>query len=150
MPILYTAQMRKTVRQQKSVETRQGHTALGRAFLRELLYIRLASLYFIFGRGPFLYPFPRKGLFIYSSRKYILCFISSKCFSFDDGLERQFSQFLNLVENIFHLFRSCDKLAFLPVHFILDDITTFALLCLDVGFKINNRNLAILQISQRG
>ena len=49
------------------------------------------------------------------------------------------------------LSRLCSyELAFQTVQFILDHIATFTLLRFDVGLKIHNCNLAILQVAQRG
>ena len=111
--------------------------------------MRLASILYFLAGGLFCTLSPEKGWIIYTSREYILRLIASECFPFDYRFKRQFAHFLNLVENIFHLFRCCYELAFLTVQFILDHIATFTLFRFDVGLKIHNCNLAILQVAQR-
>ena len=102
-----------------------------------------------------LYLPKRSGLFLsspkgFTLREHVLRFIPSECLALDYRLEGQFVHVLDLVEDVLHLFRSGDELAFLTVQFILHDVAAFSLLRLDVRLKIDNGNLAILQIAQRG
>lgn len=48
--------------------------------------MRLASILY-FGRGPFFIPSPER-IHIYILREHVLCFVSSKCFSFNNSFKR--------------------------------------------------------------